>query len=129
MYLRHMYAQPSGAATPRNSDAHKRIAVPKALCVLWEHPRPSPKSGKVCLSDTRLGDIRERAACSEGNDTPPSETPRVSPRKPLCVRLGAEVACVPAFTRESERGAFVREVEKLFEIELWRQFCRLFLVC
>ena len=42
--------QPSGAATPRNSDAHKRIAVPKALCVLWEHPRPSPKSGKVCRS-------------------------------------------------------------------------------
>ena len=40
--------QPSGAATPRNSDAHKRIAVPKALCVLREHPRPSPKSGKVC---------------------------------------------------------------------------------
>ena len=42
--------QPSGAATPRNSDAHKRIAVPKALCVLWEHTRPRPKSGKVCRS-------------------------------------------------------------------------------
>ena len=26
--------QPSGAATPWDSDAHKRIAVPKALCVL-----------------------------------------------------------------------------------------------
>ena len=24
--------QPSGAATPRNSDAHERIAVPQALC-------------------------------------------------------------------------------------------------
>ena len=30
--------QPSGAATPRNSDAHKRIAAPKALCVLLEYP-------------------------------------------------------------------------------------------
>ena len=30
--------QPSGAATPRNSDAHKRIAVPQAFCVLREHP-------------------------------------------------------------------------------------------
>ena len=29
--------QPSGAATPRNSDAHKRIAVPQAFCVLREH--------------------------------------------------------------------------------------------
>ena len=35
--------QPSGAATPRNSDAHKRIAVPKAFCVLWEHPTKPPK--------------------------------------------------------------------------------------
>ena len=26
--------QPSGAATPRDSDAHERIAVPQALCVL-----------------------------------------------------------------------------------------------
>ena len=45
--------QPSGAATPRNSDAHERIAVPQAFCVLREHPRPRPKSGKVCCSDTR----------------------------------------------------------------------------
>ena len=44
--------QPSGAATPRNSDAHKRIAVPKALCVLWEHTGSRRKSGKVCRSDT-----------------------------------------------------------------------------
>ena len=29
--------QPSGAATPRNSDAHEHIAVPKALCALREH--------------------------------------------------------------------------------------------
>ena len=42
--------QPSGAATPRNSDAHKRIAAPKALCVLQERLRPRSKSGKVCRS-------------------------------------------------------------------------------
>ena len=42
--------QPSGAAMPRNSDAHKRIAVPKAFCVLREHTRPRPKSGKVRCS-------------------------------------------------------------------------------
>ena len=44
--------QPSGAATPRDSDAHKRIAVPQALCVLREYTQPRPKSGKVCRSDT-----------------------------------------------------------------------------
>ena len=45
--------QPSGAATPRNSDAHERIAVPQALRVLRERHRPRPKSGKVRRSDTR----------------------------------------------------------------------------
>ena len=65
--------QPSGAATPRDSDTHKRIAVPKALCVLRERLRPRPKSGKVCRSDTRPGDVRERAARVEGNDSAPTQ--------------------------------------------------------
>ena len=51
--------QPSGAATPRDSDAHKRIAVPQALRVLREHTRPRPKSGKVCRSDTRPRRVSE----------------------------------------------------------------------
>ena len=63
--------QPSGAATPRNSDAHKRIAAPKALCVLQERLRPRPKSGKTCRSDTRPGDVGERAERSESSDTTP----------------------------------------------------------
>ena len=67
--------QPSGAATPRDRDTHKRIAVPKALCVLRERLRPRPKSGKVCRSDTRPGDVRERAERSEGSDSTQSETP------------------------------------------------------
>ena len=62
---------PAGPRRLRNSDTHKRIAVPKALCVLWEHPRPSPKSGKTCRSDTRPGDVGERAERSESSDTTP----------------------------------------------------------
>ena len=58
--------QPSGAATPRDSDTHKRIAVPKAFCVLWEHPRPSPKSGKVCRSDTRPRRVSETCGMLRG---------------------------------------------------------------
>ena len=51
--------QPSGAATPRDSDTHKRIAVPQAFCVLREYTRPRPKSGKVCRSDTRPHRVSE----------------------------------------------------------------------
>ena len=51
--------QPSGAATPRDSDAHKRIAVLQAFCVFGEHTRPRPKSGKVRRSDTRPRRVSE----------------------------------------------------------------------
>ena len=109
---------------PRNSDAHKRIAVPKAFCVLWEHPRPSPKSGKTCRSDTRPGDVGERAERSESSDTTPI---RNSPCFAVCAvvcDLSPRAECVPAFTCESERGPFVREVEnrdeKRFGTALWR---------
>ena len=82
--------QPSGAATPRNSDAHERIAVPKAFCVLWEHPRPRPKSGKVCRS-TPLATQGFRSAQNDPRVVipPPSKTPlfrRVCP----CVRFFSE---------------------------------------
>ena len=104
--------QPSGAATPRNSDAHKRIAVPKAFCVLWEHPRPSPKSGKTCRSDTRPGDVGERAERSESSDTTPiRNAPCFAVQAAVC-DPSPKAECVPAFTRESERGPFVREAEK-----------------
>ena len=35
----HEITQPSGAATPRDSDAHERIAVPQALCFSPTFPR------------------------------------------------------------------------------------------
>ena len=87
--------QPSGAATPRSSDAHKRIAVPQAFCVFGEHIQPRPKSGKVCRSDTRPGDVRERAVRVEGNDSAPSEMPPVSACEPLCAILLAKASVYP----------------------------------
>ena len=82
--------QPSGAATPRDSDAHKRIAVPKALCVLCEHTRSRPKSGKIRRSGTRPGDVRERAERSEGSDTTPHPKRPVFRRVCPCVRFFSE---------------------------------------
>ena len=46
----------------------------------------------------------------------------VSACEPLCARLGGRVACVPTFTRESERGPFVREVENAVR-NGWEQRC------
>ena len=115
-------AQPSGAAMPRNSDTHKRIAVPKAFCVLWEHPRPSPKSGKTCRSDTRPGDVGERAERSEGSDTTPIRNDSCFGVWAIVCDLSRKAECVPTFACESERRPFVGEVEKRDEKRLGIKF-------
>ena len=114
---------PTGPRRLRNSDAHKRIAAPKAFCVLQERLRPRPQSGKVCRSDTRPGDVGERAERSESSDTTPI-------RNAPCFAVWAVVCdpspkaeCVPAFWNVNKRGPFVGEVEnrnkKRFETALW----------
>ena len=57
---------PAGPRRLRNSDAHKRIAAPKAFCVLQEHPRPSPKSGKVCRFKPRPRRVSETCETVRG---------------------------------------------------------------
>ena len=98
--------QPSGAATPRDSDTHKRIAVPKALCVLRERLRPRPKSGKVCRSDTRPGDVRERAARVEGNDSAPTQNATYFGVCTLVCDFSRRAECVQAaISTETEKIA------------------------
>ena len=62
-----------------------RIAVPKAFCVLREHTRPRPKSGKVCRSDTWPRRVSETCETLRGYNSPPSETPLFR-RVSRCVR-------------------------------------------
>ena len=64
--------QPSGAATPRNSDAHKRIAVPQALCVLREPPGQDPKAAKFAVLSPGHAGFPNRAERSEGSGTTPT---------------------------------------------------------
>ena len=106
--------QPSGAATPRDSDTHKRIAVPKAFCVLRERPCPRPKSGKVRRSDTRPGDVRERAECSEGSDSAPVGDAPVSACKPLCAILLAKASVYPLSSAKANVGRFAGDCDKSF---------------
>ena len=113
---------PAGPRRLRNSDAHKRIAVPQAFCVLREHPRPRPKSGKTCRSDTRPGDVGERAERSESSDTTPI---RNAPSFDVCALVcdpSPKAECVPAFARESKRGPFVPEVLKTVWTMCWKRW-------
>ena len=63
--------QPGGAATPRNSDAHERIAVPKALCAFGNAPDQSPKAAKYAVLTPGHAGFPNRAKRSEGSDTTP----------------------------------------------------------
>ena len=73
-----------------------RIAVPKAFCVLREHTRPRPKSGKVMpVLTPGPGMFVNVRNAPRVVIPPPSETPRVSPCKPLCAILLAKASVYP----------------------------------
>ena len=114
--------QPSGAATPRDSDAHKRIAVPQALCVFREHLRPRLKSGKVCRSDTRPGDVRERAARVEGNDSGPVRKAPVSACVPLCAILLRKPSVYPLSPVKANVGHLCEKLKNAMR-NGWEQRC------
>ena len=95
---------PAGPRRLRNSDAHKRIAAPKAFCVLQERLRPRPKSGKTCRSDTRPGEVCERAERSEGSDTTPVRKAPVSACKPLCAILLRKPSVYPLSPAKANVG-------------------------
>ena len=77
-------------AGPRRLGTATRISASlfRRLSAFFESTsRPRPKSGKVCRSDTRPGDVRERAECAEGSDSGPVRKAPVSACKPLCAIL------------------------------------------
>ena len=55
----------------RSSDAHKRIAAPKAFCVLLEHTRPKLKTAKFAVLPPGHAGLPNRVKRSEGSDTTP----------------------------------------------------------
>ena len=112
--------QPSGAATPRDSDAHKRIAVPQAFCVLREHTGSRPKSGKVCRSDTRPGDVCERAERSEGSDSGPVRKAPVSACKPLCAILLRKPSVYPLSPVKANVGRLCERLKNAMKSGLGR---------
>ena len=79
-----------GTATRMSASLSRRLSA-----FFGSTPDQDPRTGKVCRSDTRPGDVRERAARVEGNDSAPSETPPLSPCEPLCAILLAKASVYP----------------------------------
>ena len=96
-----------GTATRISASLSRRLSA-----FFGSTPDQDPKAAKFAVLSPGHTGFPKRAERSEGSDT----TPR--PKRPcfavcaLVCDLSQRAECVPAFTRESERGPFVREVEK-----------------
>ena len=77
-----------------------------------------PKAAKYAVLTSGHAGFPKRVERSEGsNSAPIRNAPCFAVCALVCDSL-SEAECVPAFTRESERGPFVREVEKQDEKRL-----------
>ena len=99
-----------------------RVAVPQALCVLQECLRPRPKSGKVRRSDTRPGDVCERAERSEGSNSTPSETAPVSACKRLCAIFLQKASVYPLSPAKANVGRLCEKLKSGMKSG-WGQRC------
>ena len=64
--------QPSGAATPRNSDTHERIAVPRLSAFFGSTHDQAPKAAKFAVLNPGHAGFPKRVERSEGSDTTPT---------------------------------------------------------
>ena len=85
-------------AGPRRLGTATRISasLSRRLSAFFESTsRPRSQSGKVRRSDTRPGDVRERAVPVEGSDRGPVWKAPVSPCVPLCAIFLREPSVYP----------------------------------
>ena len=96
-----------GTATRISASLSRRLSA-----FFGSTPDQGAKAAKFAVLTPGHAGFPKLVKRSEGRDTTPIRNARVSPCEPLCARLGAGVACVPDFIRESECGPFVPEVLK-----------------
>ena len=106
-----------GTATRMNASLSRRLSA-----FFESAPRPRLKSGKVRRSDTRPGEVCERAERSEGSDSAPTRNAPVSPCDPLCAILLAKVSVYPPQPFETSVAAFVPEVLKTVRPMCWKRW-------
>ena len=75
-------------------------------------PGQDPKAAQFAVLPPGHAGFPKRVKQSEGSNSTPSETPPVSACKRLCAIFLRRPSVLPAFACKSERGPFVREVEK-----------------
>ena len=98
-----------GTATRISASLFRRLSV-----FFESTPDQGPKAAKFAVLPPGHAGFPKRAERSEGSDTTPH--PKHHLFRLVC-DFSPKAECVPAFTRESERGPFVGEVEKRLGIK------------
>ena len=84
----------------------------------------APKAAKFAVLNPGHAGFPKRVERSEGsNSAPIRNAPCFGVQAAVC-DPSPKAECVPAFTRESERGPFVREAEKCDEMRFGTALCR-----
>ena len=104
--------QPDGAATPEGQRRASCASLSLRLSAFFESTsRPRSQSGKVRRSDTRPGDVCERAERAEGSDTTPIRNAPVSPCEPLCAILLRKPSVYPISGVKANVGRLCEKLE------------------
>ena len=102
-----------GTATRISASLFRRLSA-----FFGSTPDQAPKAAKFAVLPPGHAGFPKRAERSEGSDTTPTQNTTCFAVCALVCGFSPKAECVPAFTRESERGPFVREVEKQDEKRL-----------
>ena len=99
-----------GTATRISASLSRRLSA-----FFGSTPDQDPKAAKFAVLTSGGREFRQHAKRFEGSDTTPTQNTTCFAVCALVCNLSLKAECVPAFARESERGPFVREVEKCDE--------------
>ena len=91
----HEITQPSGAAAPRNGDAHGARLRSEGSLLLSDVPSVHAKMAKYALLTAARAEVPDHAAHAEGSDTTPARNAPVSACEPLCAILLVKASVYP----------------------------------
>ena len=113
-------------AGPRRLETATRISASlsrRLSAFFGSAPGQGPKAAKFAVLSPGRAGFPNRAKRSEGSDTtPPSKTPRVSPREPLCAILLVKASVYPLSPVKTNVAAFVPEVLKAVRPMCWKRW-------
>ena len=114
--------QPSGAATPRDSGAHKRIAVPRLSAFFGSTPGQGPKAAKFAVLIPGHAGFPKRVERSEGSNSAPIRKAPVSACKPLCAILLRKPSVYPLSLVKANVGRLCEKLKSVMKSGL-EQHC------